>query len=74
MNKVHAPHPTQHAACGASYKVHVVNEQAFRTQTSEHSKCKRCVRVLAALDDGRPVYSGYEDPETGDRGARRIRK
>jgi len=32
--------------------------------------CKTCAKVLAALEAGRPVYSGYEDPDTQDRGAR----
>jgi hypothetical protein len=74
MLKVHAPHPTQHAACGshAHHQVHVVSEDAFRAAPVDR-KCGRCAKVIAALDAGRPVYAGYEDPDTGERGARRLK-
>lgn len=71
MRKLHAPHPTQHAACGAPHYVSVVAESVFRSMSTE-SVCRRCAKVLAALDAGRPVYSGYEDPDTGERGARKV--
>jgi len=72
VNKTHAPHPTQHAACGAPHYVHVTAEPTFRA-LPEHRKCKRCSKVLEAADAGRPVFSGYEDPETGERGARVVK-
>jgi hypothetical protein len=55
--KVHAPHPTQHAACGAPSYVLVVSEDQFRVSTD---RCKRCLKVLEARDAGRPHYSGIE--------------
>jgi hypothetical protein len=64
--KVHAPHPTQHAACGAPSFVSLVTEEAFRASPN---KCKRCEKVLAARDAGRPVYAGHDDGQ-GDVGRR----
>jgi hypothetical protein len=55
--KVHAPHPTQHAACGAPSFVTVVSEEKFRVSPD---RCKRCIRVLEAREAGRPHYSGLE--------------
>jgi hypothetical protein len=52
--KTHAPHPTQHAACGAPSFVTVEYTDMAKVD------CKRCLKVLAALDAGRPVYRGLE--------------
>jgi len=57
--KTHTTHPTQHAACGAPSFVIVVGEESFKN-LPESSKCKRCAKVLAARDAGRPHYSGLE--------------
>lgn len=62
MSKVHAPHPTQHAACGAPSFVTVLVESAFGASTN---KCKRCAKVLAARDAGRPHFSGLEPAALG---------
>lgn len=62
-SKVHAPHPTQHAACGAPSFVKVVSEPVFWRSVrgyTQHDPCKRCAKVLAARDAGRPHYSGIE--------------
>lgn len=64
--RTHTTHPTQHAACGAPSFVLVVSEADFRASTNQ---CKRCAKVLAARDAGRPVFSGYDDGQ-GDTGAR----
>lgn len=67
--KVHAPHPTQHAACGAPSFVTVLVEPAFRASTNQ---CKRCVKVLIACDAGRTAFRGYDDGH-GDTGGRKVR-
>ena len=66
--KVHAQHPTQHAACGAPSFVAVVSDDRFDAMGDDR-RCKRCAKVRAAMKAGRPVFRGYEDPETGECGA-----
>jgi hypothetical protein len=70
MQRVHAPHPTQHAACGAPSFVHATfTEEKF---LASDNRCKRCEKVLAARDAGRAVYAGYDDG-AGDTGARKVK-
>jgi len=57
--RYHLPHPTQHAACGSPASVLVVSFEALQTKPAA-LRCKRCLKVQAALDAGRPVYSGLE--------------
>lgn len=70
--RYHLPHPTQAAACGAPRSVLVVSLEELQTKPAA-LHCRRCLRVQAALDAGRPVYSGLEpaaleglDPAEGE--------
>lgn len=70
MKKQHLEHPTQSTACGTAARGSFgLPRSAFKTLV-EDWRCRTCAKVMAALEAGRPVYGGYEDPETGDRGAR----
>lgn len=71
MAKFHLDHPTQSVACGkaAHYDVLGLPAVIFKTKDPDQC-CKTCKKVLAAMEAGRPVYSGYEDPDAQDRGAR----
>lgn len=55
--RYHLPHPTQSAACGTNSSALVVEYDALLTKP-ENLRCKRCLRVHAALAAGRPAYSG----------------
>lgn len=71
MAKFHLDHPTQSVSCGkaAHYDVLGLPAVIFKTKDPDQC-CKTCKKVLAAMEAGRPVYSGYEDPDAQDRGAR----
>lgn len=58
--KLHAPHPTQSAACGAPSTVTVCGDDAAFEALPAYVQCKRCAKVLAAKNAGRPHYSGLE--------------
>lgn len=71
MAKFHLDHPTQSVACGAAAHNDVLGLPAVIFKTKDPDQCcKTCKKVLAAMEAGRPVYSGYEDPDAQDRGAR----
>lgn len=56
--RTHLDHPTQAYACGApATGIASVDSATFRASGNQ---CQRCAKVLAALDAGRPVYSGLE--------------
>ena len=67
--RYHLQHPTQSAACGTNSTAITLGLEAWRAKP-DHLRCKRCANVQAALEAGRPVYAGYEDPDNQDRGAR----
>lgn len=55
MSKTHLEHPSQATACGAPSTQVGVSVDAFRAAAN---KCGRCARTLAAIEAGRPRYSG----------------
>jgi len=68
--RYHLDHPTQSAACGVPATTSlVVPIEVFMTKP-EALRCKRCLKVRAALLAGKPVYRGYDDG-AGDTGARK---
>lgn len=72
IGKVHAPHPTQHAACGAPSTVAVARDDVAFAAVPLFSRCRRCAKVLAAARARRAVYAGFDDG-AGDTGARKVR-
>ncbi len=58
--RYHLPHPTQAAACGAPASVLVVSSFKELLTKPASLRCRRCLKVHAALKAGRPVYSGLE--------------
>lgn len=69
--RYHLQHPTQSAACGTNHTALTLSTATWKAKP-EHLRCKRCAKVLTALEAGRPVYSGYEDPDNQDRGPRAV--
>jgi hypothetical protein len=53
--KTHLDHPTQATACGKNLRS--VDAKTFRASSNQ---CLACARTLAAIDAGRPAYSGLE--------------
>jgi len=60
--RYHLQHPTQATACGTNHTAITLAVDAWRAKP-EHLRCKRCAKVLAALEAGRAVYRGYDDPD-----------
>lgn len=75
MSKFHLEHPTQSTACGTAAHHNVTGLPADQFKAKDPNRCcKSCMKVLVALEAGRPVYRGYEDPDNQDYGARRVEK